>query len=288
MIPYVLLHEIRAAKKVGVADTEDDNLLHHYAIKASRIIDRECARVFYPKVETRIYDIPKTRKLKFDKDLLSVTTLTNGDDSEISSSEYFLLPYNESPKYALELEPASASIWQIDASGGRYQKGVIDVLGVWGCHDEYGDAWQAVDVVQDNGGLDASVEEVEFDDIDGIDEHGMTPRCGRGTLLKIDDEFIYVLATDTSSQMATVTRGFLGSTAATHAVGVDIEVYRPMEVIRQITLRMALWLWNQRTSNADVDRVAISPDGFTILPMGLPKDVAQLIYAAGLRRIEAG
>src|SRR3990167_6268443 len=133
MIPYVTMEEIRKALKASSTDTGDDDSLHRYALSASRIIDAECIRQFYPQIATRLYDIPKGHKLSLDRDLLSLTTLTNGDDVAIASTDYILIPYNDTPKYAVELEPLSSVNWQT-STDGRYDRGVIDVIGVWGWH----------------------------------------------------------------------------------------------------------------------------------------------------------
>ena len=59
-------------------DTTDDGVISNLLTQASRYLDRETKRQYYPSSETRLYDIPNDRDLLLDGDLLEVTTLTNG------------------------------------------------------------------------------------------------------------------------------------------------------------------------------------------------------------------
>ncbi len=52
-----------------------------------------------------------------DDDLLTITTLTNGDTTVITSTYYDLLPKNDSPKYAIQLKESSPYYWEVDANG---------------------------------------------------------------------------------------------------------------------------------------------------------------------------
>ena len=68
------------------ADAVDDSVIDDILEAASRYIDSQCHRAFYPRTETRSYDVPNGRKLIVDDDLLAITTLTNGDDNTIAST----------------------------------------------------------------------------------------------------------------------------------------------------------------------------------------------------------
>lgn len=57
----------------------------------------------------------------------------------------------------------------------------------------------------------------------------------------------------------------------------------PPELIVHQCIRLAHWLYKQRDTAVDQDRPQVSPDGVTLLPSALPKDVLSLIPA--LRRI---
>ena len=62
--------------------------------------------------------------------MISVTTITNGNNQTIASSNFILLPSNATPKYAIKLTQASTVTWELDSNGNTEQ--VIDVLGSWG------------------------------------------------------------------------------------------------------------------------------------------------------------
>jgi len=128
---YATLAEYKAyAIPDNTADATDDAVIEDFIEAASRDIDTATGRTFYARTETRKYDVPVGRELKFDDDLLTVTTLTNGDDNTIASTEYNLLPANVSPKYALKLKEGSTTVWANDSSSNTEQ--VIDVAGTWG------------------------------------------------------------------------------------------------------------------------------------------------------------
>ena len=128
---YATLEEYKAWAKVDSSDSADDLVLEDLIEEASRDLDRGTARRFYASTETRNFDHPpQGRTLKLGTDLLSVTTLTNGDDVVIAASDYILLPANESPKYAIKLKQSSTVGWTLDSSGNSEQ--VIAVAGSWG------------------------------------------------------------------------------------------------------------------------------------------------------------
>ena len=108
---YALLSDFRAYKTSPgtefTTDSVDDGVIEIILVAVSRHIDEQTNRRFYPSVETHSFDIPDgtndDRMLWLDDDMLALTSLTNGNDTTIASTEYVLLPANLSPKYALRL-----------------------------------------------------------------------------------------------------------------------------------------------------------------------------------------
>jgi len=100
----------------------------------SRFIDGETGRKFYSSTGTRYYSVPddldNPRLLMLDADLLSITTLTNGDDATIAATEYNFLPKNWTPYYAIKLKEGSSYVWTYDSDGNTEY--VISVAGAWG------------------------------------------------------------------------------------------------------------------------------------------------------------
>jgi len=58
----------------------------------------------------------------------------------------------------------------------------------------------------------------------------------------------------------------------------------PNDAIKQAALRLAVWLYRQKDSSADVDRPLLTSDGAVILPMAIPNDVMALLRPYRERR----
>lgn len=117
--------------------------------------------------------------------------------------------------------------------------------GFWGYHRDWANAWDSVDTVQDTP-LTAVATTLTVADVDGADGWGFTPRISRGSLLKIEDEYLEVTATDTTANTATVRRGVNGTTAAAHVATTAVEVFQVEEPIRRVTARQAAFLYARR------------------------------------------
>lgn len=127
---YASLQEYKDYTDITSSNLTDDGALEDLIEAASRFIDRKTARTFYARTETRSFDVPRGRTLIMDDDLISITTLTNGDTTVLTTSDYFLKPANETPKYAIVIKQSSTNIWEQDSSGNTEQ--VITVSGSWG------------------------------------------------------------------------------------------------------------------------------------------------------------
>jgi len=111
------------------------------------------------------------------------------------------------------------------------------ITGVWGYHSDYTNAWLAVDALA--AGIAANVTSLTVADVDGDDPNGLAPRISRGALLKIDSEFLLATATATATNIVTVKRGMLGTTAAAHLIAAPVYIYQVEEPIRRVTARQA-------------------------------------------------
>jgi len=96
---YATLAEVKAALRIPVADTVDDDLLEIAIESASRQIDGFCERVFYDVgSETRYYSADSA-SLCFIDDLQSISSLTTSSDGETwdttwTATDYSLEPLN--------------------------------------------------------------------------------------------------------------------------------------------------------------------------------------------------
>lgn len=128
---YATLAEFKLYADITNTNANDDAVLEHIIEGASRLIDNHTRRTFYARTETHYYDTPHGYDLWImDDDLLTITTLTNGDASVITSASYKLLPLNISPKYMITLLPGSNLTWEADSNSDP--TGAITVLGTWG------------------------------------------------------------------------------------------------------------------------------------------------------------
>ena len=98
---------VTARGQTTSTDAADDVVIDGLLDSASRFIDDETGRVFYPYVQIRYYDVPDSRELCLDEDLLEVLTLVNGDGTTITTSDYHLVPKNIYPAYAIKINELS-------------------------------------------------------------------------------------------------------------------------------------------------------------------------------------
>lgn len=124
-------------------DAPDSAVAHDQIDQAlaagSRIVESAevCNRTFYPEIVTLLLDWPPDDQasdgytLWLDEhELISVTTLTDGDGQVVSAADFHLEPRNEGPPYAaIAIDLASGESW--DSAAGTWQQ-AISVLGVKG------------------------------------------------------------------------------------------------------------------------------------------------------------
>lgn len=134
---YCTLAEYKAYQaargQTMITDATDDTVIEDMIEAASRFIDRKTGRTFYSRSETRYFDVPENgrRELRLDDDLLTITTLTNGDGAVLTSTlDYNLVPKNTAPYYAIKLKQSSVHYWTQDGNGNI--EDVISIIGTWG------------------------------------------------------------------------------------------------------------------------------------------------------------
>lgn len=128
MSNYCTLEQVK--ELAGIETSDDDTLLAELITRASAMVDSYTRRQFAERTETRYYT-PNTdttgQILYLDDDLLSITTLLNGDDAEISAEGYTLLPLNFTPKNRVKLKSNYSWVWAVEDS-----EGALSVTGQWG------------------------------------------------------------------------------------------------------------------------------------------------------------
>jgi hypothetical protein len=131
MAGYCTLDDVKAY--LGTDKVADDAQLSLLIERARARIDSYCQRTFTGVTATRyyhaVYDVYQDqRMLMLDRDLLTVTRITNGDGEVLSASNYLLLPFNEPPYYGIMLRRSSGKVWTYIND----PEAAIVVEGTWG------------------------------------------------------------------------------------------------------------------------------------------------------------
>ena len=260
-----------ARGQTASTDTTDDGVVTNLLAQASRYLDRETKRQYYPSIETRLYDIPFDRDLFLDGDLLAVNTFTNGDALEIASTNY-LLKGNRPPYWCISLRDTSTVSWTTNADGSTEQ--VLSLLGTWGYHDQYSQrAWLAV------GTLGAAITDTTTLAFTMSAGHSVVV----SNILKIDSE-LYNISTVSTNTITPVKRGDNGSTAAIHSSGATVYLWKVYSPVQNACLQICSSLYHKRYGD-NVNSVAtVTGAGVVLSPMDIP-DIAQVELAKVTRLV---
>jgi len=124
---YAELYEVK--QYLGIGDEDgDDGLLSEIIARAQAFIEAYTGRVFEAVTATKYFstDSIEGRYLRlWGYDLLTVTTLTNGDNTEIAAANYRLEPRNETPKWQIRLDENTN--WEMTNSDSE-----VSIAGTWG------------------------------------------------------------------------------------------------------------------------------------------------------------
>ena len=266
---YTTLTDIHTTR--GTTATGQDTLFTDLIKSTSRDMEVACGgRWFYPRVETRYFNTPAGRELEMDEDLLAVTTLTNGDATAVSSSDYILLPYFGPPYYQIRLKQSASTIWTLDSSGNDER--AISVLGIWGKVHDYASIW--LDTLGTLAAAITSTSATTFTCTTG--------KLKAGYLIQIDTEYMYVDSVSVSSNdTATVRRGVNGSTAATHlnAAVISRWYFPTVEMI----CRTAVQAYERLKDNPLGETIRIEGNSFST-PHDVKKWMSLQLAEAGLMR----
>ena len=273
---YTTVKDVRQRYK-AIVGTADDDLILDFIREASRDINLQSNRYFAPQIATKLYNLPRpthyasmyswetlgaitASDLILDDDLLSLTTLTNGDSTVITSAQYTLEPSNKYPKFKIHLKTSSGVVWQM-GSGGNFEQ-VISVAGIWGHSEDYTNSW--VDTLATLSAAITSTSATSFTCTTG--------KLKAGWLIQIDSEWMYVSSVAVgASDTVTVVRGANGSTAATHLINAPIYYWQVDYGLEGLCRRAAVAYYNLR-ENPIGETLTIDGQSFST-----PKDVADYI-----------
>lgn len=240
METLVTLYAIRQHLGFASSDTGEDARLLAVLEAASTTIERRTRRYFAPRVATLDHSINRqnVRELLLLDDLLELQSLTNGDGSPISLSDVIVLN-----SAALLLKNGAAFVYT------DTPEDAIAVTGIWGYQPDWGKAWLASGDTVQNNPLSAAATSITVTDVDAPNTDG-SPRFQVGQLLRIESEYVRVLALNTTANTLTVARAINGTMATSHASGTAIAIYKPLADVVQLCLRWAAWLYREPDSGA--------------------------------------
>lgn len=265
MYTIATLHDLRQQLGLAPEDTADDLRLLGALGAATAAIERALGRRFVPRLRTSAHPVNRRdiTRLSLDADLLELIQLEDASGI-IPIEDIELLP--DQPPYSLiQLINWRAFIWDV----APYR--AISVTGVWGWHDDWPNAFRASGDSVQNNLLSSSATTITIADADGADSAHEAPRFQAGHLLKIESEYLRVLAVNAATNLLTVQRGAAGTTAAEHAQHTPISTFQPPEDVKLLCVRWAAWLYGDADQRAAGD-----------LPASLRRGLE------GLRRVGVG
>jgi hypothetical protein len=111
---YALKADVKAY--LDVSGTGSDDLIDDLLDRATAVIDQYTGRTFAAAADTeQTLDAAgkhiTARAIYLDRDLCSITTITNGDGIEVASTEYVTVPANETPYYAIRIKGSAGKTW---------------------------------------------------------------------------------------------------------------------------------------------------------------------------------
>lgn len=244
-----------ARGQTASTDVTDDGVIQDLLNAASRYIDLQSRRRFYPLIDEHLFDIPSGRTIYLDDDLLQVITFSNGDDSAITE---YVLQGRDSPYWSISLRDISNVSWLTNSGGSSEQ--VIGLLGYWGYHDQYTQrAWAQV------GTLSAAISDTTTAAFSATTGHSITA----GNILKIDNE-IYNVITAATNTITPIKRGDNGSTAATHSNSAPIYAWQPMEGAKMSVLEISNSAYKKRFGQSTGESATITGAGVVLTPRDIP------------------
>jgi hypothetical protein len=129
---YIALADLKLY--LGLTEQSGDDALLLFNIdRAQKAVESRCKRIFEATADTtRYFDAIRDVSsdlltLYLDHDLCSITTITNGDSTTVTSNQYVKEPRNYTPWYAIRLLPNSGVAWTYTAD----HENAISITGKW-------------------------------------------------------------------------------------------------------------------------------------------------------------
>lgn len=198
--------------------------------------------MFEPTIGTRTY--PMTQEnintglnlFTFPDNLLALTGVTINGTTVTVPTTVNVWPSANPPYRQLQLS-SWFNTWGYYLYGCSWTP-LLTMTGIWGYSSDYANAWPALTTLA-AAIVSASATAITVADVDAPDAYGITPAISTGNLIMVDSELMLVTATNTSTNVVTVTRGVNGSTAATHLINANVQVWQVEPDISRVVARQA-------------------------------------------------
>lgn len=119
---------------LGETSASDDALLTTLIAQAQDMIDVFVGRTFEADSDsTRTFDSERDvcgYRLWLDHDLAAITSITNGDGTVLTTSQYTTEPRNDTPYYAIRILSSTGQYWQANSTTGDPED-AISIAGRW-------------------------------------------------------------------------------------------------------------------------------------------------------------
>ena len=266
---YADLSTLKSSGVLNITGTGYDTRLRELLDAVSRLMDQYCNRHFFVLVATKTFDGGGGTELHL-PDLISVTSLKTDDNKDRTfettwaSTDYLLYPPNAEPTkrwgrpYNRVLVDTEAGNEDVFTAGMK----TVEIVGEWGYRKVTEDSGADVN---EAGGLSAT--DTTLTVTDGS-------KFAVAQTILVDSEQLYITAIATND--LTVTRGVNGTTAATHANGADIYVFKFPGTLVEACLIQSSRLWKRKDSGFS-SRVGLPQTGEFAVFRGLDPDVRQLL-----------
>lgn len=167
------------------ANIPDDAVMEAMIEQASRVMDLLAGHVFYAYLDTKYFDMPEGRELKLNADLISATTVTNGDSSVISASDFIYINRNYKPYYAIRLKKGSGLYWTFDSDSNTEQ--VISIYGYWGYVDRTASDPESMKIIKATENICLAIVMNEYKKRYGANATGTATITAAGVVITPDD-----------------------------------------------------------------------------------------------------
>jgi len=253
---YSTLYDVRAEIKVPTATltAAEDAYVFDTLRRTSRRFDNLMSAgkdFFVPVLETREIQVDMDRvnsnlnTFSLDTPLLSITGVTLNGVALTVGTDIVGYPSINNPIYRLRLPDWGRQWYPNYFLNSLTSPPTVTITGLWGFHQDYANAWLLADSLA-AAITTSGIKTLTVTNVDQSDDYGHSPAISAGNLIRIDDEYMDVTATDTATNIVTVRRGVNGSTATTHSISTSVYVYQVEEAVQRAVTRQTAFMYARR------------------------------------------